>query len=93
LIKRSIFYEVAKLTKPTAEPFMVMRIDVSNRQADGVEGIIQSLHWTHDEADARAKELTKEGTPCRVCAGSGFSGRGTNYDDVCSECGGLRYFP
>lgn len=31
--------------------------------------------------------------PCPKCQGSGFSGRGTGYDDVCSECGGLRYFP
>jgi hypothetical protein len=25
---------------------------------------------------------------CQVCGGSGFSGVGTGYDDVCSECGG-----
>lgn len=31
--------------------------------------------------------------PCRVCGGSGFSGMGTGYDAVCSECGGLRYIP
>lgn len=30
---------------------------------------------------------------CTVCGGSGFSGRGTGYDDVCGECGGLKYFP
>lgn len=30
---------------------------------------------------------------CHVCGGTGFSGRGTGYDDVCSECGGLQYFP
>jgi hypothetical protein len=30
---------------------------------------------------------------CRVCGGSGFSGRGTGYDDVCSECGGQRLMP
>jgi hypothetical protein len=27
---------------------------------------------------------------CAVCGGSGFSGRGTGYDDVCGECGGQR---
>jgi hypothetical protein len=31
--------------------------------------------------------------PCPVCGGSGFSGHGTGYDDVCSECGGQRYLP
>ena len=30
---------------------------------------------------------------CAVCKGSGFSGRGTGYDDVCGECGGLKYLP
>lgn len=30
---------------------------------------------------------------CAQCGGSGFNGRGTGYDDVCSECGGQRYMP
>jgi len=30
---------------------------------------------------------------CARCVGSGFSGHGTGYDDVCSECGGLREHP
>lgn len=30
---------------------------------------------------------------CPRCAGTGFSGLGTGYDDVCSECGGLRQMP
>lgn len=30
---------------------------------------------------------------CPRCDGSGFSGRGTGYDDVCSECGGQKRFP
>lgn len=30
---------------------------------------------------------------CKTCGGSGFSGRGTGYDDVCGECGGLKRFP
>lgn len=90
---RTIFYEVAELNEPAAEPFFVMRIDVTKRGGLGVEGIVQSLHRTRDEADARAKELTEEGQPCGTCGGSGFSGRGTGYDDVCGECGGLKYFP
>lgn len=89
---RTIFYEVADLHQPAPEPFAVIRIDVAKRSRDGVEGTVQSLHWTREEASARAKELTEEGRPCEMCGGSGFSGRGTGYDDVCSECGGLRYF-
>ena len=27
---------------------------------------------------------------CKICHGSGFSGYGTGYDDVCSNCGGQR---
>lgn len=42
------------------------------------------------EAPAPAGE---EGTPvvwCKRCGGSGFSGRGTGYDDVCDDCGGTK---
>lgn len=30
---------------------------------------------------------------CPKCGGSGFSGYGTGYDDVCGECGGTQYLP
>lgn len=30
---------------------------------------------------------------CERCGGSGFSGYGTGYDDVCSTCGGTKYVP
>jgi hypothetical protein len=30
---------------------------------------------------------------CPVCGGSGFSGYGSGYDDVCGECGGQRQMP
>jgi hypothetical protein len=29
--------------------------------------------------------------PCIECKGSGFSGYGTGYGDVCSRCGGMQY--
>lgn len=86
---RTIFYEVADLNQPAPEPFAVIRIDVAKRNGNGVEGTIQSLHWTREEASARAKELTEEDSRCEVCGGSGFSGYGSGYDAVCSECGGL----
>lgn len=31
-----------------------------------------------------------ETIPCPQCEGSGFSGQGTGYGDVCGECGGQR---
>lgn len=89
---RTIFYEVAELNNPADEPFMVVRIDVAARRGNGVEGVVQSLHRTREEASARAKELTEEGRPCGRCGGSGFDGHGSSYGDVCGECGGLRYF-
>jgi hypothetical protein len=30
---------------------------------------------------------------CPKCGGSGFSGRGSGYDDVCDECGGCKEVP
>lgn len=39
-------------------------------------------------------QACEEGWPeCGICGGSGFSGQGSGYGDVCSECGGLKYFP
>jgi hypothetical protein len=92
-MSRTIFYEVAELTEPTAEPFMVVRINVEERKEGGVEGTIQSLHWTREQAQQSADALTENGVACAVCGGSGFSGHGSGYGDVCGECGGLRCFP
>ena len=30
---------------------------------------------------------------CNTCGNSGFSGHGTGYDDVCSDCGGQSAIP
>ncbi len=30
---------------------------------------------------------------CEVCGGSGFSGYGSGYDPVCSNCGGSKQLP
>jgi hypothetical protein len=30
---------------------------------------------------------------CPECKGSGFSGYGSGYGDVCGHCGGQKYFP
>ena len=58
--------------------------------------------WQHVECDkchylgpgegsAEAAIQSHNERPCAACGGSGFSGRGTGYDDVCAECGGQRY--
>ena len=61
---RTIFYEVADLIKPAAEPFMVVRIDVAIRKGAGCEGTVMSLHWQRNEAEARARELSEEEANC-----------------------------
>lgn len=60
--------------------------------------LLAALGWKggtmHDALNAvrRLMEQDKKATrtiyTCRKCGGSGFSGRGTGYDDVCCECGG-----
>jgi len=49
--KRTIWYAVADLTQPKAEPFMVVSVDTSVKSGKGVEGTIVSLHWTREEAE------------------------------------------
>jgi NTP pyrophosphatase (non-canonical NTP hydrolase) len=39
-----------------------------------------------DEMQKHTKEENEEIINCPVCGGSGFSGQGTGYDDVCSNC-------
>jgi hypothetical protein len=39
------------------------------------------------QSDLKPKRLVE----CPICKGSGFSGQGSGYDDVCGECGGQKY--
>ncbi len=64
--RRSIWHVVADLTNPSAEPFMVMRVDTSIRREGGVEGTVMSLHWRRDEAESRARELDEETLPAHT---------------------------
>lgn len=59
-LTRTIWHLVADLKEPTAEPFMVVRVDTSIRSGSGVEGEVVSLHWIREEAEARARELDGE---------------------------------
>lgn len=45
---QTIWYQVADLNNPSAEPFMVLRVDTSVRRGTGVEAEVVSLHWTRD---------------------------------------------
>jgi hypothetical protein len=56
--------------------------------ADWVETLRDTL--PPSLAQTRGQRLFVE---CATCGGSGFSGRGTGYDDVCSECGGCKFLP
>lgn len=59
MTQQTIWYQVADLIEPAAEPYIVIRIDTSVRSgATGVEGEIVSLHWDRAEAEARALSLS-----------------------------------
>lgn len=54
----SVYFLVGDVIKPAPEPFMVLRVDTAVRRENGVEGTVQSLHITREEADAEAERLT-----------------------------------
>jgi len=66
----AIWYQVVTLNRPAAEPFVVVRVDVSVRREGGVEGTVESLHWARDEAEARAQELTEAMTDPQTTLGT-----------------------
>jgi hypothetical protein len=55
--------------------------------------VFESYHIECKEKSDRIITHEQAMRECPVCGGSGFSGRGTGYDDVCSECGGQRMLP
>lgn len=57
---RTIWHIVADLKSPTAEPFMVVRVDTSVRSGSGVEGEVISLHWIREDAERAARALDGE---------------------------------
>lgn len=60
--ERTIYHMVADLKEPAAEPFVVIRADISAKSGSGIEGEIVSLHWTREEAEAVARQLDGEPT-------------------------------
>lgn len=57
MTERTVWYVVADLNAPAAEPFAVLSVDTSVRREDGVEGTVVSLHWQREEAERIASEF------------------------------------
>lgn len=54
---RTIWYAVADLTSPAAEPYAVLSVDTSIKRDNGVEGTVVSLHWQREEAERIVHEF------------------------------------
>lgn len=57
--KRTVWYVLADLNKPVAEPFAVMSVDTSLKREGGVEGTVVSLHWLREEAERIVHEFNE----------------------------------
>lgn len=55
--QRTVWYLVADLKKPAAEPFAVISVDTTVRRESGVEGTVVSLHWQREEAERIVHEF------------------------------------
>lgn len=61
-----------------------------------VQGSIATKQSTDPEGSSRTETAganVRLFVECARCGGAGFSSPGTGYDNVCSECGGLRFIP
>jgi hypothetical protein len=52
-----VWYVVADLRTPAAEPFAVLRVDTSIKREGGVEGTVVSVHWRREEAERIVHEF------------------------------------
>jgi len=57
---RRIYFAVAELSNPRAEPYAVMRIDPGKRIGRGVEARVESLHWSRYVAEQIAAQLNAD---------------------------------
>lgn len=55
--------------------------------------IANGIRCLGPQSPTAAQAVPEPMIECPVCEGSGFSGRGTGYDDVCGECGGHGHYP
>lgn len=84
----TVFYEVGELNDPAAEPFVVLRVDTNKRVGSGVEAVVQSLHWSREEAELAAESHTESATAegrAASAAGREFTNRqnGETYAKPC----------
>jgi hypothetical protein len=56
-----VFFEVAELDNPSAEPFAVIRVDTSKRVGTGVEGVVVSTHPSREDADHACENMRLAG--------------------------------
>lgn len=57
---QTVWYLVADLNNPTAEPFAVLRADIAERaDSGGCEATVVSLHWTKPEAELEVLRLSE----------------------------------
>lgn len=56
----TVWFFVGDLLNPAAEPFAILRVDVSKRVGDGVEAIVDSLHWSREVAEQIAADLNSK---------------------------------
>ena len=84
----TVFYEIATINNPIAEPFAVMRIDtekvVGDEHGTGVEGVVVSTHWTREEAEAARAPLC---APCEYCGPGIYTGLPGNACENCMNTG------
>lgn len=88
MTERTIWYAVADLTNPEAEPFAVLSIDTTVAHEGGVEGTVVSLHWSRDEAQ-RITDTFNE-APCEYCKPGMISGMSAYACENCMNTG-LKY--
>lgn len=57
MTQRRVWYMVADLTDPKAEPFAVFSVDTGVIREGVVEGAVVSLHWRREEAERIVREF------------------------------------
>ena len=57
MTERTIWYAVADLKNPAAEPFAVLSVDTSIKREGGVEATVVSIHWQREEAERIVHEF------------------------------------
>lgn len=87
-MSRPTMYMVADVTNPTAEPFMVVSVDMTTAGNGHAEGTVVSLHWSRDDAQRITDTFNEE--PCEYCKPGMISGMQAYSCENCMNTG-LKY--